>query len=72
MQHHAPRGTGPHEPAQAIADLPQTVALLGGVCGHEGHVRGDKGPYVIGPITRVCFGSMPSVQHQEPKVHNTL
>ena len=49
----APRGTGPHNPAQRVIHLAQIVAPLGRVGGHQREIRGDERPLLIRHVTRV-------------------
>jgi len=53
--HHPPGRTRTDNPAQAIEDFAQAMFSLRGFFGHQGQVRGNKGPLIIADITRVCF-----------------
>ena len=55
MRHQAPHGAGSHDPAQAIAYLPQAMVVLRSVFRREGQIGRHKSSFVVIDITGVCF-----------------
>ena len=70
--HHPPGRTRTDNPAQAIEDFAQAMFSLRGFFGHQGQVRGNKGPSSSLTSLGYAFRSMPGVYHFQANVHNTL
>ncbi len=45
--HHPPRGTGSHQPTQAIKDFSQLVLSLGRIFAYQNQIGRGKGPFII-------------------------
>ena len=53
MRHHAPLGSGAHDPAQPIKDFTLVVLALRRLWRHQGQVGSHKAPFVIAYITGI-------------------
>ena len=52
-----PGGTCARHPAQSIKGLAQRILALRRVFCHQGHVRGDEGPFIIGDVAWIRLAS---------------
>jgi len=52
---HAPRATGPYQPAQTVEEFPQRISSLRGMLVHQCQIRHTKIPFFVADIARITF-----------------